>query len=102
VRIIALEEHVSFRCFASEIDPALKLRRGMIPSLGPESRTNDLDEVDEKRLRLMDEAGIDVQVLSVITRRRIRKRRYRAPQCRADVEAPGRGQGLLTRQTRAG
>ncbi len=66
MRIIALEEHVSFRRFASEIDPGLKLRRGMAPALGPESRTDDLDEVDEKRLRLMDEAGIDVQVLSVI------------------------------------
>jgi predicted TIM-barrel fold metal-dependent hydrolase len=66
LRIIALEEHVSFRRFAGEIDPALASRRGMMPALGINSRSNDLDDVEDQRLRSMDEAGIDLQVLSVV------------------------------------
>jgi uncharacterized protein len=66
MRVIALEEHVSFRRFTKEIDPALIERRGMARGLGAGSREDNLDDVDGLRLRSMDEAGIDVQVLSVV------------------------------------
>jgi predicted TIM-barrel fold metal-dependent hydrolase len=66
IRVIALEEHVSFRRFTSEIDPVLAERRGMALGLGAGSRADNLDDVDGQRLRSMDEAGIDVQVLSVV------------------------------------
>jgi hypothetical protein len=66
MRVIALEEHVSFRHFTSEIDPALAVRRGMMAGMGSGSRADDLDDVEGQRLRSMDEAGIDVQVLSVV------------------------------------
>jgi uncharacterized protein len=66
MRVIALEEHVSFRRFTKEIDPALIERRGMARGLGAGSREDNLDDVDGQRLRSMDEAGIDVQVLSVV------------------------------------
>ena len=66
MRVIALEEHVSFRRFASEIDPALVQRRGFMPGMGANSKTDALNEVEDQRLRSMDEAGIDLQVLSVV------------------------------------
>ena len=65
MRVIALEEHVAFRQFTGEIDPALSQRRGMMPGLGAGSQVDALNDV-ENRLRAMDEAGIDVQVLSIV------------------------------------
>ena len=64
--VIALEEHVSFRHLAGEIDPALVARRGFALGLGAGSRADELNEVETQRLHQMDEAGIDVQVLSVV------------------------------------
>ena len=66
MRVIALEEHVSFPRFAEEIDPALIARRGFVPGMGAGSRAGELADVEDQRLRSMDEAGIDVQVLSVV------------------------------------
>ena len=66
MRIIALEEHVSFRNFAREIDPALMAQRGFVPGMGAGARSDELNDVEDQRLRSMDEAGIDVQVLSVV------------------------------------
>lgn len=51
-RIIAIEEHYS--------DPALPLGGGRPPAI-----TDRLNDLDEWRIREMDEAGIDVQVLSM-------------------------------------
>lgn len=66
MRVIALEEHVSFHRFAQEIDPALIARRGFVPGMGAGSRAGELEDIQDQRLRSMDEAGIDVQVLSVV------------------------------------
>ena len=66
MRVIALEEHVSFRRFASEIDPGLSSRRGFVTGMGAGSAADALDDVEGQRLRSMDEAGIDLQVLSVV------------------------------------
>jgi uncharacterized protein len=66
MRVIALEEHVSFQQFSSTIDPALIAARGFTPGRGAGGRTAELDDTEGERLRLMDEAGIDVQVLSII------------------------------------
>jgi uncharacterized protein len=65
-RVIALEEHVSFGHFASEVDPALVVRRGFMPAMGANSKAGALNDVEGERLRSMDEAGIDLQVLSVV------------------------------------
>lgn len=65
-RVIALEEHVSLHDFTREVDPALVLRRGYMDGMGANSRAAALNDVHDQRLRSMDEAGIDVQVLSVV------------------------------------
>ncbi|HXF34162.1 MAG TPA: amidohydrolase family protein [Candidatus Acidoferrales bacterium] len=65
-RIVALEEHVSFRRFVAEIDAGAIAGRGFEPGRGAGSRADELDEVGDRRLRLMDDAGISVQVLSVV------------------------------------
>jgi len=66
MRVIALEEHLSFRQFAREVDPALIARRGFMAAMGANLRAAELNDVEDQRLRSMDEAGIDVQVLSVV------------------------------------
>jgi uncharacterized protein len=66
MRVIALEEHVSFGHFASEVDPALVVQRGFMPHMGANSKAAALNDVEGERLRSMDEAGIDLQVLSVV------------------------------------
>jgi predicted TIM-barrel fold metal-dependent hydrolase len=58
MRIIALEEHM----FPRDLLEAARLE--FSPRAG--SKLADLDEVDEGRLRVMDDAGIDVQVLSAL------------------------------------
>src|SRR6202034_3016379 len=68
LRIVALEEHVSFKRFNAEIDPQAMQRRGFLGTVdnwaGP--RVAALDDGDGERLRSMDESGITVQVLSVV------------------------------------
>jgi len=54
--VIALEEHY--------IDPEIKAATGRTDAIGPRQLIDRLDDLGELRLREMDEAGIDVQVLS--------------------------------------
>jgi predicted TIM-barrel fold metal-dependent hydrolase len=65
-RIVALEEHISFRRFTGEVDPQAAARRGYAPGRGAGARGDDLDETEGRRIELMDEAGITLQVLSVV------------------------------------
>lgn len=66
MRIIALEEHVSFARFAAEVDPEAVARRGYVAGRGAGGRREELDDIEGQRLRSMDEAGISLQVLSVV------------------------------------
>src|SRR6267154_2647940 len=54
--LIALEEHVLPADLVDQVWPTL---------MAPEALTAKLADVDEQRLRAMDDAGIDMQVLSV-------------------------------------
>lgn len=65
LRIVALEEHVSFRHLTGEVDPAAIARRGFPLADTPEAHGDELNDVDGVRLRRMDQAGITMQVLSV-------------------------------------
>ncbi|GAB4042011.1 amidohydrolase family protein [Spirosoma jeollabukense] len=69
MRVIALEEHISFSELTSRIPEAAITARGWPATDSPNSPTkrvgSQLAEVGEKRLKTMDEAGITVQVLSV-------------------------------------
>ena len=65
MRIVALEEHVSFTPFTSEVGPELAAQRGYRAGAGANSQTAALNDADD-RLKLMDESGISLQVLSVI------------------------------------
>ena len=69
MRLVALEEHVSFPDMVRRISPAAQARAGWPPNDDPKSpvgeHQNELAEVGSERLRSMDEAGISVQVLSV-------------------------------------
>ncbi|MEJ3406090.1 amidohydrolase family protein [Rathayibacter sp. YIM 133350] len=58
MRIIALEEHMLPRDIVAAAGIDLGARAG--------ARAGALDDLGEGRLRIMDEAGIDVQVLSVL------------------------------------
>ena len=55
--LIALEEHVLPADLVHQVWPT---------PMGPEALTAKLADVDEQRLRVMDDAGIDMQVLSVV------------------------------------
>ena len=59
MRIIALEEHVLPRDIIEAAGIDIGLRAG--------KRAAQLDEMGEGRIRVMDEAGIDVQVLSALS-----------------------------------
>ncbi|RFA08854.1 amidohydrolase [Subtercola boreus] len=59
MKIIALEEHMLPRDIIEAAGVDLGLRAG--------KRAAELDEVGEARLRVMDDAGIDVQVLSALS-----------------------------------
>jgi uncharacterized protein len=67
MRVVALEEHFTVPALVRRIDPAAIARRGFrARRLGP-SGFNPMElapEIGERRLALMDEAGITVQVLS--------------------------------------
>jgi len=69
MRLVALEEHVSFPDMVSRISPAVREQAGWPGNASPLSPTrqhqHELEEVGAERLRKMDEAGITVQVLSV-------------------------------------
>jgi predicted TIM-barrel fold metal-dependent hydrolase len=54
--VIALEEHY--------LDPEIKQATGRTDAIGPRQLIDRLDNLGELRLREMDEAGIDFQVLS--------------------------------------
>lgn len=59
MRIIAIEEHMLPRDIIEAAGVDLGLRAG--------KRAAELDEVGDARLRVMDDAGIDVQVLSALS-----------------------------------
>jgi predicted TIM-barrel fold metal-dependent hydrolase len=67
MRVVALEEHFTVPALIKRIDPAAIARRGFRPRRDPTSGPKPLElapEIGAQRLRLMDEAGITVQVLS--------------------------------------
>jgi uncharacterized protein len=67
MRVVALEEHFTVPALVRRIDPAAISRRGFPARKPPADRPNPLEllpELGEQRLKLMDEAGITVQVLS--------------------------------------
>src|SRR5258707_12125503 len=57
MRLIALEEHVLPADLVDQVWPT---------PMGAEALTAKLADVDEQRLRVMDDAGIGMQVLSVV------------------------------------
>jgi predicted TIM-barrel fold metal-dependent hydrolase len=67
MRVVTLEEHLSFAAITNRIDKAAIAARSFVPGTSrpgsnPQPR---LEDVDEGRLKSMDENGISVQVLSV-------------------------------------
>ena len=65
--VIALEEHFTVPELVAKIDKAAIAARGFRPRAVPASGPSPLDlapEIGADRLRFMDEAGIDMQVLS--------------------------------------
>jgi predicted TIM-barrel fold metal-dependent hydrolase len=67
MRVVALEEHVSFPALARRISPEAIARRGFARRNVVPGRPNPLDllpEIGEQRLKAMDETGITMQVLS--------------------------------------
>jgi predicted TIM-barrel fold metal-dependent hydrolase len=66
-RVVALEEHFTVPALVARIDPSAIAKRGFrsrrLPSAGP-SPLELAPEIGARRLLSMDEAGIDVQVLS--------------------------------------
>jgi predicted TIM-barrel fold metal-dependent hydrolase len=67
MRVIALEEHFAAPAIAGRIDRAAVSARGYRPrrtAPGEPSPQELLPEFDETRLRLMDESGITMQVIS--------------------------------------
>ena len=67
MRVIALEEHFTVPALVKRIDPKAIRRRGFRPRRVAADAPNPLDlapEIGPKRLASMDQAGIDLQVLS--------------------------------------
>jgi uncharacterized protein len=67
MRVVALEEHFTVPALVRRIDPAAISRRGFGPRKAPTQGPNPLEllpEIGEQRLKVMNEAGITVQVLS--------------------------------------
>ena len=67
MRTVALEEHFSVPAVSGRIDKAVLARRGYRPRTLPKDTPNPLEllnEIGEKRLKSMNDAGISVQVLS--------------------------------------
>jgi predicted TIM-barrel fold metal-dependent hydrolase len=68
MRTVAIEEHFSVPQVTRGIDQATISRRGYRPRSTAPNAPNPLEllpEIGERRLKSMDEAGIDVQVLSI-------------------------------------
>ncbi len=67
MRVVALEEHFTVPALVARIDKAAINRRGFRPRRLPPTGLNPMElapEIGPRRLALMDEAGITVQVLS--------------------------------------
>ncbi|TDH59297.1 amidohydrolase [Dankookia rubra] len=67
MRVIALEEHFTAPHLVARINPAVVRARGYHPRRVAPGAVNPMElaaEISERRLRLMDEAGITMQVLS--------------------------------------
>lgn len=67
MRAIALEEHFTVPHLVARIDPAVVAARGFRPRRVAPGRVNPMElapEIGERRLALMDESGIAMQVLS--------------------------------------
>jgi predicted TIM-barrel fold metal-dependent hydrolase len=68
-RIVALEEHIGFPDMVNRIPLAVRQHAGWPSDANPHSPVHEqqqkLAEIGSERLRLMDEAGITIQVLSV-------------------------------------
>jgi len=67
MRVVALEEPFTVPALVQRIDKAASSARGFKPRKPPVGRPNPMEllpEIGEKRLELMDDAGITVQVLS--------------------------------------
>lgn len=67
MRAIALEEHFTVPHLVARIDPAVVAARGFRPRRVAPGRVNPMElapEIGERRLGLMDESGIAMQVLS--------------------------------------
>ena len=69
MRVVALEEHFIVPALVDRISPELLARRG-IPARGqvwsPLNQTDEMAEAGPRRLAAMDEAGVTVQVMSVV------------------------------------
>ena len=67
MRVVTLEEHFNVPAVVKRIDPAVIKARGFQARRAPTDRPNPMEllpEIGERRLKLMDETGITVQVLS--------------------------------------
>jgi hypothetical protein len=67
MRTVILEEHFSVPSVSARVDKAVMARRGYKPRALRKDMPNplaQLPDLGEQRLKLMDEAGIDVEVLS--------------------------------------
>jgi uncharacterized protein len=68
MRVVALEEHFTIPSAAAKISDEAKAKRGFVARTVGATGYNPLvhlPEIGEQRLKLMDESGITVQVLSV-------------------------------------
>jgi predicted TIM-barrel fold metal-dependent hydrolase len=68
MRVVALEEHFTAPHITGRIDPAVIKARGFIPRKAPKDRAGPMEllpDLGERRLKLMDEAGISLQILSL-------------------------------------
>lgn len=67
MRTVALEEHFTVPDLVKRIDPEAIKRRGFRPRKPPAHGPSPMEllpEIGEKRLKYMDESGVDVQVIS--------------------------------------
>ncbi len=69
MRIVTLEEHISLPKFDNRISKEVRIRRGWPDPDSSDSPMNrvqqQLEKVDEERIKDMDESGVTLQVLSV-------------------------------------
>ncbi|MBE7171550.1 MAG: amidohydrolase [Williamsia sp.] len=66
MRIISLEEHISFPELVAKIPEEKKAKRkGLQPPM-MEQVARDLEDISDQRLKSMDDSGISLQILSVV------------------------------------